>query len=187
MLSKAVECATGLREDDLLSLGDEALLYKLESDFAGEATKNIVRKLRRRKLFKRAYQINYEVMGDSDDAEGFVRKYHESLDDRRNAEREIARTAGVKDGEGAIIIYCPASKMYFKEAHVRTVLPRERLVRLSDASADNPALADVRLLESKYRALWNFYVFIDRDLLDRRWEVAAACKEMFGYESVYAP
>jgi len=187
MLSKAVECAADLREADLLGIGDEGLLSRLEGDFATDATKRIVTKLRRRKLYKRAYQLNYAAMNGSADVETFVARFHESLAGRRNAERDIREAAGLSDDDGAVIIYCPASKMYFKEAHVRTVIPRGRLVRLSDFGDANPARADVNLLEAKYRALWNFYVFVDRELLDRRHRIAAACREMFRHESVFVP
>ncbi len=187
MLSKAVECAQGVSEEDLFTLGDDALLRRLESDWATDASRRLVARLRGRKLYKRAYQISYDAAASRGAVAGLIAKYHDQPAARRDAERALAEAVGAEPDLWPVIIYCPESKMAFKEAQVRARLPGGHIMALSEAHEHNPAHAEVAVLQNRYRRLWSLYVFVDSDLLERRERLAAACEEIFGWPNVYRP
>lgn len=187
MLSKAVECARGIREQDLYSLGDDALLSKLEGEWATPASARLVGKLRRRKLYKRAYQISFESAAEHGGVARLIDQYHESQEARAETEQQLCEAIGADPGLAQVIIYCPAGKMYFKEAAVRAILPGRGVMALSAADDRNPARDELDVLQRRYRSLWNFYVFVDRDCVERRAALSGACEEAFGVPNVYQP
>ena len=187
MLSKAVECASGLTERGLLSLGDEALMGKLEAEWSSRPAKHLMGKLRRRQIYKRAYQLTYEAIDNKADVAALIEKYHENLQTRADMERTLAQGIGADPERAPVIIYCPAGKMYFKEAAVKAILPGDIVVGLNAADDRNPARADLDLLQKKYRNLWSFYVFLDGELIDKRGELAELCEEAFGAANVFQP
>ena len=187
MLSKAVECAQGVSEDDLLLLGDEALMGKLEGDWATPTTRRIVAMLRRRQLYKRAYQLTYDSVGDREGLDQLIRRYHETRHTRAEIERELALGVGLDPEQSPVIIYCPEAKMYFKEAAVKAILPGGEVMALSASNGTNPARAELDVLQRRYRNLWSFYVLIDRDHTGKRADLAELCESHFGYRNVYRP
>ena len=187
MLSKAVECAQGLREADLLRLGDDALLSRLENEWASDASRRLIAKLRRRQLYKRAYQISYESAAGRGGVEPLIERYHESREARAETERELAKAIAADPDLAQVIIYCPASKMYFKEAAVKAILPGRGVLALSVTDARNPAKDELAVLQRRYRNLWSFYVFLDGELIDKRSALTAACEGLFGRPNVYQP
>lgn len=187
MLSKAVECAQGISEDDLLHIGDDALLGKLEGEWATPATRRIVAMLRRRQLYKRAYQLTYESVGERTGIDELIRRYHESRQARFETEHELARGIGLDPEQAPVIIYCPEAKMYFKEAAVEAVLPGGEVMALSASDDRNPARAELDVLQRRYRNLWSFYVLLDREHTDKRTDLAKLCESHFGYRNAYQP
>jgi len=187
MLSKAVECAKGFEEKDLLPIGDDALLGKLETDWATPTSRRLVAKLRRRQLYKRAYQISFESAGGQSGVAPLIERYHNSIDARAATEAELARAIGADPEAAQVIIYCPAGKMAFKEASVRAIMPGREVLPLSATDERNPAKGELDVLQRRYRNLWNFFVFLDRDLLDKREALASACEELFMRANVFRP
>ena len=187
MLSKAVECAQGLEERDLLYLGDDALLSKLETDWATDSTRRLVGKLRRRQLYKRAYQLTYESVGDETRVARLIQTCHESREARAESEKALAEGIGLDPAKAPVIIYCPEAKMYFKEAAVQAILPGDHVLALTAVDERNPARGELELLQSKYRNLWSFYVFLDGEHIGRRVELAQLAEARFGCANAYRP
>jgi len=104
-----------------------------------------------------------------------VDRFHNNRDERETAERALAAAAGVEPHR--VIIYCPSFGMSLQEADV-LVRMEGRLLRLSDSNNE-----EIRILKEKHKALWRFFVLIDRAVWDRRDRVAQAAAEYIGIHS----
>jgi len=167
MISRAVEhaVANGFRKSDLFSLRDDSLLFLLRERFGGlPDVIALLDRLDRRSIHRAAYvltpSIGFEAQSD------LVARFHNvhggaaarnESGERERAEREIAGALRVPPS--AVIVYCPSPAMALKEAdvyvHVDPKAPR------SLAEMRNP---EVEFLKEKHRALWRFYVLVDREL-----------------------
>src|SRR5690606_9554119 len=127
MVSKALELVTerGVTEADLYDKGDETLLGFLQECGSRESAE-LVRNVRMRRLYKRAFAVTYQGAPEAVRDE-LVARYHGDIGQRRELEREIAERAGVRPHE--VIVYCPA-KSALKEASILARLP-EGVRRLS--------------------------------------------------------
>jgi HD superfamily phosphohydrolase len=176
MISRAVEHAVedGLRKRDLYVLRDDSLLYALRERFsASPDVRFLLDRLDRRSLHRAAYvltpSIGYAAQSD------LVARFHRNESgERERAEREIAGILRLPSA--AVIVYCPSPAMALKEADVRVHVDPDAPRSLAEMR--DP---DVELLKEKHRALWRFYVFLDRELPPRAFERAAsAAAEVIG-------
>ncbi|HEY3282192.1 MAG TPA: HD domain-containing protein [Armatimonadota bacterium] len=181
MVSKAVECASGLREEDLLGLTDYELLHELRTTFGTTVSRRMVEGLLSRRLYKRAYLISYTSAATRGIQEMLVSEYHQSAVRRAETEAALERAAGLP--EGAVLIYCPSLRMSFKEASVPVSLPGHPLIALNASEAVHPARLELYALQERYRQLWRFTVLLSPEHLDRQPALAAACAERFGTPS----
>jgi len=171
MISKAVELAlqAGFRGEELRVLKDETLFFVLRQRFSNTDTiGRLVAKLETRHLYKACYVLTTDI-GDERQQE-IVRRFHFGLEEREKAEQAIARAVGIRPDQ--VIIYCPSSGMSLPEAEVPVRLEGGRLTPLSGSNND-----EIRVLKAQHRALWKFFVFIDRDVVDRAERVRRVIEE----------
>ena len=160
MVSKALELATGMgvREEDLYDKGDETLLAYLEAvgreragpSGDGGAVVELVRGVRRRRLYKRAYVLTCAGVSPAERAR-LVSAYHADVENRRRLEEEIARRAGVAPWD--VIVYCPAHTA-LKEASVLARRPWG-VERLDERRRD----LELDAIAAQYEQIWRFWVF----------------------------
>lgn len=177
MVSKAVEMALdsgALEEGDLLRLDDCSLLERLARTGV-PAIAGLVARIERRALFKRGYVASAREVDPARRAE-LVRSYHESRDERRAAEAQLAAAAGCAPAE--VIVYCPALTV-MKEASA-SILTSRGLARLNDPGERDDG--EIGALEARYADLWRLYVFAPADAANR---VTAPAAELFGIASEY--
>jgi uncharacterized protein len=180
MISKAVELAHehgALGEDELLQLCDRQLFDRLRRipspDAPDPRIVQLVEQLERRALLKRGYVASALTVPE-DGRRGLVARFHESLQNRHEAEAYLAHELRCDAAE--VIVYCPALTV-MKEAAALVRTPAG-LVPLNEP-ARLPNL-EIKALEARYAELWRLYVFVPAD----KTELAAdAARNVFGYPS----
>ena len=100
-------------------------------------------------------------------------RFHHSLEQREAAENSIAGAAGIQAKD--IIIFCPSFGMSLPEAEVLVRLENGRIQPLSGSNND-----EIRILKEKHKALWKFFVLIDRAVWEKRDRVKDAATELIG-------
>ncbi|MFW6189888.1 MAG: HD domain-containing protein [Planctomycetota bacterium] len=159
MISKAVQRAmeAGLREEDLCTLSDGTLLYRLSRDFGDdEGISALMAGLRARRLYKRVYMASRQI--GEENVRRLVARYHLNRNgEREEAERRIAEALG--EPRHRVAVYCAPAGMALKEAEVPVLVPGGRMTLLSRLNSD-----EIQVLKQKHRALWTLYVFISPEL-----------------------
>jgi hypothetical protein len=180
MVSKAVELAHEhgrLGEDELAQLNDWSLFERLrqipDAGSPDPRIVNLVDRLQQRRMLKRGYVISAATVPE-ESRRGLVARFHESGENRRQAEEYLTQAAGCDAAE--VIVYCPALTV-MKEAAALVRLPRG-IVPLNDPQAE--ANAEIQALEARYAQLWRLYVFAPAE---HAGAIAGATAEIFGYPS----
>jgi len=180
MVSKAVELAHAhgaLGEDELVRLTDAQLFERLRQVPSAAAPDpritQLVDRLERRALLKRGYVISALTV-PAEARRVLVERFHESMQNRRDAEAFLAQRLGCDAGE--VIVYCPALTV-MKEAAAVVRTPAG-LFALNEA--ERQSNSEITALEARYAALWRLYVFVAED---RAGAAADAAREIFGYPS----
>ena len=171
MLSKAVELALreGLQAEELRKLKDETLIFTLARRFAGHPEiAHLIRSFESRQLYKSCFTLT-SSSGEARQQD-IVHRFHYGLEERDRAERAIAAVAGIEPRQ--IIIYCPSIGMSLPEAEVPVRWEGGRRLPLSGSNND-----EIRVLKEKHKALWKFFVFIDREVADKADLVRRASEE----------
>jgi len=161
MISKTVELAiaSGMKIELLRDLRDDTLLMMLRLRFADNAAiAHILDCLESRVLYRACHVLTVEI-GEKRQEE-IVDRYHFNASERENLEARIASAAGLQPYQ--VIAYCPSVGMALPEAEVLVRLENGDVVPLSESNND-----EIRVLRQKHRALWRFFVFIDRTAWDR--------------------
>ncbi len=171
MIAKAVELAVelGLREEDILSLTDGALLRSLVAR-KDERIERLVRGVVYRSLLKRAYVLSTGEIGRRARDE-LIASYTRSVESRQRVEREIADAIVVEPDQ--VILYCPDISS-IKEARVFTKT-KTGVQRLNEP-LDSPPF-DVKAVEDQYERLWKLYVFVPDGYQERAGKI---CERLFG-------
>ena len=162
MISKAVELAleSGLRREDLRGLKDETLIWVLRENHRNHpAIAHLTGCLESRQLYRACYVLTVDV-GEERQKE-IVSRYHYGAGNREKLEAEIAGAVGLAPHQ--VIVYCPSIGMSLPEAEVLVRLEDGRVEPLSGSNND-----EIRALKLKHKALWKFFVFIDRCAWDRK-------------------
>ncbi len=162
MISKAVELAmqSGLQLEDLCRLKDETLLWTLRESYGNNpAVVHILNCLESRQLYRACYVLTVEA-GEARQQE-IIRRYHHNHDEREELETAAAQAMGAKPHQ--VIVYCPSIGMSLPEAEVLVRLETGKIVPLSGSNNE-----EIRVLKDKHKALWRFFVFIDRGVWDQR-------------------
>jgi uncharacterized protein len=180
MISKAVELAHAhgaLGEDELLQLHDGQLFDRLRripsADAPDPRIVQLVERLERRALLKRGYVASALTVPE-EARRGLVERFHESLQNRQEAEAYLAHDLRCDTAE--VIVYCPAlTVMKEAAALVRTpagLVPLNEPARLPNF--------EIKALEARYAELWRLYVFVPADTVQ---PAADAARNVFGYPS----
>jgi HD superfamily phosphohydrolase len=183
MISKAVELAhfhDRLGEEELAQLNDWTLLERLRQIPSAAAPDpritGLVERLEQRRMLKRGYVVSAATV-PAESRRTLVSRFHESRDNRRQAEEYVAGAAGCDAAE--VIVYCPALTV-MKEAAALVRLPRG-IEPLNDPRSESNA--EIQALEARYSQLWRLYVFAPGE---KAAAVAAAAAEIFGYPSEHS-
>ncbi len=175
MISKLVELAraAGMEQQELYGLTDDSLIHYIRHTYGGrDGIPDVVDALRDRRLYKRCYLLTRGV--GEHKVEELVTDYHGNRNGARTAaERRIAAELGLP--EHAVAIYCAPAEMALKEAEVPARMGGGRIQNLAELNSE-----EIRLLKQQHRALWSFYVFIDRQGLENVDEAGRACEEVIG-------
>jgi HD superfamily phosphohydrolase len=174
MISKAVELAlgAGFRVEELRSLTDETLIWTLRQRYSAEpAIVHLLDCFQRRALYKPCMTWTSDI--DEQRRRSMVDRFHDNGAERERAEHALAAAAGLAPHQ--VIVYCPSFGMSLQEADVLVRMESGRLLRLSDSNNE-----EIRILKDKHKALWRFFVLIDRAAWDRRDVVARAAAEYIG-------
>lgn len=173
MISRAVEASLeqGWTLAHLEALGDEVLLYRLREEFDHDPIiQLLLRHLRARRIYKRAYVITRKV--GEERRRQLVDLYHHDPARRRQAEADLTRACRLKPGE--LILYCPAFGMQLKEADVRMRLGEHQIRPLSSV-----ALPELEVVRERHQELWKFYAFVAPGKENSISRVSQACESYF--------
>jgi HD superfamily phosphohydrolase len=174
MISKAVELALreGLSVEELRVLKDETLIWMLrELHTRNPTVAHLLAMLESRQLYRACFVLTIDI-GEKRRQE-VVSRFHHDGEAREAAERSIARVSGIQPQE--IIIYCPSFGMSLSEAEVPVRLDRGPIRPLSGSNNE-----EIRILKEKHKALWKFFVFIDRSVWDKHETVRDAAAAYIG-------
>ncbi len=131
-----------------------------------------------RRLYKRVYMVSRDPLtGDSTPDTVMQRIQNDFHLNQRGArgklERKLARSLGIP--VSALILYAPESEMRLKEANVQVRVDSGPMIRLSDVH--HPELDALR---DGHRALWHFYLFLDRRYEDKTVRAAQLIEKEIG-------
>jgi HD superfamily phosphohydrolase len=174
MISKAVELALreGFKPEELRLLKDETLQFTLRQRFADNpAIQHLLNGLDRRQLYRSCYTLTIDV--GEEKRKAIVDRFHSDAAQREAAETALAAAAGIAPHQ--VIVYCPSFGMALQEADVLVRMEGGRLWPLSGSNNE-----EIRILREKHKALWRFFVLIDRAAWDRHELVARAAAEYPG-------
>ena len=174
MISKAVELALGLgfKRERLRVLRDEPLLWTLRQEYPAEpAICYLLDCLERRRLYKPCYTLTIDV--GEDQRRQIVDRFHYNARQREDAERAIASAAGLAPHQ--VIVYCPSFGMSLPEAEALVRMEQGTVQPLSGGNNE-----EIRILKDKHRALWRFFVLIDRAAWEKQETLARAAADYLG-------
>jgi HD superfamily phosphohydrolase len=174
MISKAVELAlqAGFDAEELRVLKDETLVWVLLERYSeNPAILHLLNCLGRRELYKPCLVWTVDI-GETRRQE-VVSRFHEDRGHREEIECRIAAAAGLKSHQ--VIIYCPSLGMSLPEAEVPVRMEGGRLLPLSGSNNE-----EIRILKEKHKALWKFYVLVDRVACTKSNAVVNAASEILG-------
>jgi HD superfamily phosphohydrolase len=173
MISKAVELAlkAGFDAEELRILKDETLVWVLLDRYSGNpAILHLLNCFQRRDLYKPCKVLTIDI-GEARKQE-IVSKFHENSSHREEVECRLAAAAGLEPHQ--VIIYCPSLGMSLPEAEVPVRMDGGRRP-LSGSNNE-----EIRILKEKHKALWKFFVLVDRAAYGKSSAVANTAGEILG-------
>jgi HD superfamily phosphohydrolase len=156
MISKAVELAlqNGFQPKELRELKDETLQFTLRQRFAGNAAiVHLLDGIDRRQLYRPCYTLTIDI--GEERRRAVVDRFHSDARQREEAERALAAAAGLAPHQ--VIVYCPSFGMALPEADVLVRMEGGKVLPLSGSNNE-----EIRILKDKHKALWKFFVLVDR-------------------------
>jgi HD superfamily phosphohydrolase len=174
MICKAVELALleGFKPEELRTLKDETVLFTLRQRFATHSgIVHLVDGLERRDLYRACTTLTVDI-GEAR-RQAVVDRFHYDARQREQAERALAASAGLQPHQ--VIIYCPSFGMALPEAEVPVRMEGGKVLPLSGSNNE-----EIRILKDKHKALWKFFVLVDRRAWDKHEALARAATEYSG-------
>ena len=174
MISKAVELALleGFEAEELRLLKDETLQFTLVQRFAeNPAIVHLIDCLERRQLYRACYTMTIDI--GEERRRGIVNRFHFDARQREEAERALAASVGLLPHQ--VIVYCPSFGMALPEADVSVRMEGGKVLPLSGSNNE-----EIRILKDKHKALWKFFVLVDRAGWDKHDALAGAAVEYPG-------
>jgi uncharacterized protein len=174
MICKAVELALqeGFAIEELRSLKDETLQFTLVQRFAAHpGIVHLIDSLERRQLYRACHTLTVDI--GEDRRRAVVDQFHYDARQREQAERALAAAAGILPHQ--VIVYCPSFGMALPEAEVPVRMEGGKVLPLSGSNNE-----EIRILKDKHKALWKFFVLVDRRAWDKHEAIARAASEYSG-------
>ena len=171
MICKAVELALqeGFEAEELRVLKDETLQFTLLDRYSeNPAIVHLLDNLERRQLYKPCHTLTVDI-GESR-RKNVVERFHYDARQREQAEYAIASTAGLEPHQ--VIVYCPSFGMALPEADVLVRMEGGKVLPLSGSNNE-----EIRILKDKHKALWKFFVLVDRAASGKQDAVARAAMD----------
>jgi hypothetical protein len=149
--------------EDMLALGDDVLLWKLEHG-GDPAARLLAQGLASRSLWKTVYVRPYQAVVAEQHAhraedvfEDLMRRFHDDADARMAEEDRLGGLLGLAPGE--LLIYCPHHRMAMKPAST-LVFWNGSLRPLKDCDDDPLIQARLRAILESHQNLWAIRVFL---------------------------
>lgn len=174
MLCKAVELALaeGFEVEELRSLKDETLQFILLQRFAAHpGVVHLVESLERRQLYRACYTLTVDI--GEERRRAIVERFHYDARLRQQAETALASAVGLSPDQ--VIVYCPSFGMALPEADVPVRMESGKVLPLSGSNNE-----EIRILKDKHKALWKFFVLVDRQAWHKHDALARAASEYPG-------
>lgn len=185
MVIKMVYCGIEggiFTKDDLMILGDDALLYMIKS-YSGEdnehvqASKKLVDAFTERKLYRTIYSTTY--IGE--DVLNRFEKYA-NKDKRYHLERSLEDLFNTPPG--SVVIYSPKlDKGKAAKAKMLRGIWDSPFIKTLEEMGKEPEYGltigrELNTLEDLYKNLWKFYIILDSKYVKDEERLGAACKEL---------
>jgi HD superfamily phosphohydrolase len=173
MICKAVELALleGFEPEELRLLKDETLQFTLMERFAkNPGIVHLLEGPARRQLYRPCYTLTVDI--GEDIRRAIVERFHNDARQREELEKTLASAVGLAPHQ--VIVYCPSFGMALPEADVK-VRMEGGLLPLSGSNNE-----EIRILKDKHKALWKFFVLVDRAAGVKEEAVARAAAEYPG-------
>ena len=174
MICRAVELALleGFKAEELRGLKDETLLFSLRQSFATHpGIVHLIDGLQRRELYTACYTLTVDI-GEAR-RRAVVDRFHYDARQREQAERALANSVGLQPHQ--VIVYCPSFGMALPEAEVPVRMLGGKVLPLSGSNNE-----EIRILKDKHKALWKFFVLVDRRASDKHEALTRAAAEYSG-------
>jgi len=171
MICKAVELALqeGFEAEELRQLKDETLQFTLLDRYSeNPAIVHLLDSLERRHLYRPCHTLTVDI-GEARRQE-IVERFHYDAEQREQAEHELASAVGLQPHQ--VIVYCPSFGMALPEADVLVRMDSGKVLPLSGSNNE-----EIRILKEKHKALWKFFVLVDRSAWDKQDDVARAAMD----------
>lgn len=162
-------------EYDIFILGDQELLYKIINSKSD--AKRFVNQLLQRKLFKRAYMLDYEA-GEVKNSIDEMAKSHKQ---RQGTIKELANKSGLNENEILLGFPAPIADKEFG------------LITLASDNGGSPSNLnqmiplDLNAMRERYRSLWKFYVYYSKTDYESLLKLHNCCEGLFEQKSKYSP
>jgi HD superfamily phosphohydrolase len=175
--------------EDMLNLGDDVLLWKLEHG-ADPAARALAQGIASRALWKTVYVRPYQAVVAEQHAhraedvfEDLMRRFHRDADARMAEEDRLAGLLGLAPGE--LLLYCPHHQMAMKSAST-LVFWNGSLRALKDCDDDPLIQARLRAILESHQNLWAMRAFLAPGRraagVAGAAEVADACDALLAYD-----
>jgi HD superfamily phosphohydrolase len=174
MICKSVELALqeGFEPEELRLLKDETLQFTLLQRYSGNAAiVHLLDSLERRHLYRPCYTLTSDIHEERRRA--IVDRFHDDTRQREQAERALADAVGISPHQ--VIVYCPSFGMALPEADVLVRMEGGKVLPLSGSNNE-----EIRILKDQHKALWRFFVLVDRSAWDKHEALARAAEEYSG-------
>jgi len=171
MICKAVELALkeGFDVEELRQLKDETLQFTLLDRYSeNPAIVHLLDSLERRQLYRACHTLTVDI-GESR-RQGIVERFHYDAEQRERAEHVLASAVGLEPHQ--VIVYCPSFGMALPEADVLVRMEGGKVLPLSGSNNE-----EIRILKEKHKALWKFFVLVDRSAWDKQDALARAAMD----------
>lgn len=171
MICKAVELALqeGFEAEELRLLKDETLQFTLLDRFSeNPAIIHLLDSLERRHLYRPCHTLTVDI-GEAR-RKAIVERFHYDARQREQAEHALASAVGLEPHQ--VIVYCPSFGMALPEADVLVRMEGGKVMPLSGSNNE-----EIRILKDKHKALWKFFVLVDRSAWDKQGALARAAMD----------
>jgi HD superfamily phosphohydrolase len=173
-----------LTKTELLDMGDESLLDKLEKSKSA-AAKKLVSRIRSRNLWKRVHEhtrstveAEQNELRDIDVMQNIMRKWWESPQYRTEDEDNLASAVDLESGD--VLFHCPDSEMAMKLAEMK-VFWNGKLRPLAQCTDDPVVGPKLEVILKSHLSLWAIRVFANPSYPEKADAIVGGCQRLFTF------